>query len=110
VTARLAVEAPRRAAIGPEALPASIREHAESRPETLVAARLAFDRRFVRAALVRTGGRPGAAADELGLSRQGLTKLIKRLEIARADPCGNRAAQAAAIGDHLDHRVLLVAA
>ena len=46
VTARLAVEAPRRGAIGPEALPASIREHAESRPETLVAARLAFDSPF----------------------------------------------------------------
>ena len=86
VAARLAVDAPRRGAIGPEALPTPIREQAESSSETLVAARLAFDRRFVRAALVRTGGRPGAAASELGLSRQGLTKLIKRLEIGRADP------------------------
>ena len=86
VTARLAVAAPRRGAVGPEALPAPIREHAANSPETLAAARVAFERRFVRAALARTGGRPGAAADELGLSRQGLTKLIKRLEIARADP------------------------
>ena len=86
VTARLAVEAPRRGLVGPEVLPAPIREHAASVPETLAAARSAFERRFVRAALARTGGRPGAAADELGLSRQGLTKLIKRLEIAETDP------------------------
>ncbi len=86
ITARLAVQAPRRGAVGPEALPAPVREHTVSRTETLAEARCAFERRFVRAALARTGGRPGAAADELGLSRQGLTKLIKRLEIARAQP------------------------
>ncbi len=85
MTARLVVAAPRRGTVGPEALPALIREHAATRPETLAAARSAFERRFVRAALARTGGRPGAAADELGLSRQGLAKLIKRLEIAAAD-------------------------
>ena len=85
MTARLVVAAPRRGAVGPEALPAAIREHAATRPETLAAARCAFERRFVRAALARSGGRPGAAADELGLSRQGLAKLIKRLEIAAAD-------------------------
>lgn len=85
MTARLVVAAPRRGTVGPEALPAAIREHAATRPETLAAARSAFERRFVRAALARTGGRPGAAADELGLSRQGLAKLIKRLEIASAD-------------------------
>ena len=89
VTARLAVAAPRRGAVGPEALPAPVRERAASRPETLAAARHAFERRFVRAALARTGGRTGAAADELGLSRQGLTKLIKRLAIDGAEPAAS---------------------
>lgn len=85
VTARLAVAAPRRGAVGPEALPAPIGEEAAGRSEPLAAARADFERRYVLAALARAGGRPGAAADALGLSRQGLTKLIKRLDIARSD-------------------------
>ena len=36
---------------------------------------------FVRAALVRSGGHRGRAAAELGVSRQGLTKLMTRLGI-----------------------------
>ena len=81
VTARMVVAAPRRGAVGLEALPAAIRGCADSVPETLADARLAFERRFVRSALARNGGRPGAAARELGLSRQGLAKLIKRLAL-----------------------------
>jgi len=42
-------------------------------------ARAAFERRMVSAALVRHGGRRTRAAVELGLSRQGLAKAIKRL-------------------------------
>jgi DNA-binding NtrC family response regulator len=45
-------------------------------------ARRAFDERFVRAALVRTGGLRTQAAVELGISRQGLGKLMARLGIA----------------------------
>ena len=85
VTARMAVSAPRRGCVGPEALPPAIRECAGAEPETLADARLAFERRFVRAALARNGGRPGAAARELGLSRQGLAKLIKRLALDGGD-------------------------
>ena len=41
------------------------------------------ERQFVLAALVRAGGRPGLAARELGMSRQGLAKLMKRLDLSR---------------------------
>ncbi len=46
---------------------------------TLADARRAFEMHFVRAALARAGGRPTVAARELGVSRQGLTKLLARL-------------------------------
>jgi DNA-binding NtrC family response regulator len=45
-------------------------------------ARQAFEVQFVRSALVRAGGHRGRAATALGLSRQGLTKLMSRLAIA----------------------------
>jgi len=57
-----------------------------SRPRTeevvrLDEARKAFDERFVRAALASTGGHRGRAAHKMGLTRQGLAKLIARLKI-----------------------------
>jgi transcriptional regulator with PAS, ATPase and Fis domain len=48
----------------------------------LGSARRTFERRAVAAALARHGGRRSAAARELGLSRQGLAKAIKRLGLA----------------------------
>ena len=54
--------------------------------------KLAYDARaLVRAnldaaALARAGGRPIAAARELGLSRQGLTKLLARLDLPTPEP------------------------
>jgi DNA-binding NtrC family response regulator len=44
-------------------------------------ARRTFEERFVRAALVRSGGHRTRAAQELGVTRQGLTKLMGRLGI-----------------------------
>jgi DNA-binding NtrC family response regulator len=44
-------------------------------------ARRTFETRFVRAALARAGGRRAQAATDLGLTRQGLTKLMARLGI-----------------------------
>ena len=85
VAARMAVAAPRRGSVGPETLPDEIRGGADTPPQTLAEARQAFEQRFVRAALARNGGRPGAAARELGLSRQGLSKLLKRIALDGAD-------------------------
>ena len=45
-------------------------------------ARRTFEERFIRAALARTGGHRARAAEELGLSRQGLAKLMSRLQIS----------------------------
>lgn len=80
VLAALAVRAQRRGVIMPAALPP---QFAEARPEScrLDEARRTFEARFVRAALVRTGGHRGRAAAELGVTRQGLTKLMSRLAI-----------------------------
>ena len=82
VMAVLAVTAPRRGTVGPSGLPASIARAAlESEAVTLDDARRRFEERFVRAALARAGGHRGRAATELGLSRQGLAKLLGRLKI-----------------------------
>jgi MoxR-like ATPase len=80
--AALAVSAPRRGSVGPSGLPAMIAELAStSAASTLEEARRLFERRFVRAALARAGGHRGRAAASLGLSRQGLAKLLARLKL-----------------------------
>jgi transcriptional regulator with PAS, ATPase and Fis domain len=85
--AALAVHAPARGRVGPSSLPAAIvGPEAASRNEamTLVLARRRFEERFVRATLARTGGRRSEAAAALGLTRQGLAKLMGRLGIETA--------------------------
>jgi DNA-binding NtrC family response regulator len=52
----------------------------------LTTARLVAERRAVAAALARHGGRRAAAAMELGLSRQGLTKVMRRLGLGNRHP------------------------
>jgi DNA-binding NtrC family response regulator len=82
VLAALAVRVGRRGLVGPSALPPQFGAHPAAQSCRLDAARRAFDERFVRAALVRTGGSRAQAAADLGISRQGLTKLITRLGIS----------------------------
>ena len=79
VLASLAVRCAKRGAIGPEALPPHVVEVSSDEERQLEPARRAFERTFVRAALARAGGRRTRAADELGVSRQGLAKLVARL-------------------------------
>jgi DNA-binding NtrC family response regulator len=81
VLAALAVRSPKRGLVPPNALPSQFAD--ANHPETwrLEAARRTFEEQFIRSALVRTGGHRGRAADELGMSRQGLTKLMARLGI-----------------------------
>ena len=78
VIAALAVASPPRGRVDPGLLPSAMRGAAGPRL-TLLQARAAFERDLVRGALARAGGRPGRAALELGLSRQGLSKLMRRL-------------------------------
>ncbi len=83
VLAALAVRCPKRGVVPPSALPAAFStSRGEEERWRLDDARRTFEERFVRAALVRTGGHRGRAASELGVTRQGLTKLLTRLGIA----------------------------
>ena len=79
VLASLVVRAGRRGLVPLSALPPMFVAEPSVDSCRLDDARRAFDANFVRAALVRCGGRRTQAAAELGLSRQGLAKLMARL-------------------------------
>jgi transcriptional regulator with GAF, ATPase, and Fis domain len=82
VLAALAVRCPKRGIVAPGALPPQFGARAPLEPCRLDDARRVFEERFVRAALVRTGGHRVRAAGELGITRQGLAKLMARLGIS----------------------------
>jgi DNA-binding NtrC family response regulator/tetratricopeptide (TPR) repeat protein len=79
VIAALAVEAPARGPVRPGLLPAIVTGVTAVTAGRLAAARAQWERRFVEVALARAGGSRSRAARELGLSRQGLLKLMVRL-------------------------------
>ena len=81
VVASIAVHAPRRGRLSAAILPEHIRGAAARGTHGLDEARVEFERRYVRAALARAGGRKRVAADQLRVSRQGLDKIMKRLGI-----------------------------
>jgi DNA-binding NtrC family response regulator len=78
VMAALAVAAPRAGRVPVSLLPARIVVAHEPAP-TLAALRTACERQAVTVALARAGGRRAEAARALGLTRQGLLKLLARL-------------------------------
>jgi transcriptional regulator with PAS, ATPase and Fis domain len=82
VLASLAVRAAKRGLVPPSALPPAFGAAAVPTSWSLGEARRSFEERFIRAALARSGGHRGRAAEELGLSRQGLAKLMARLQIS----------------------------
>ena len=85
VMTALAVSAPRRGSVGPASLPAALAAPCASpQVATLCEARRMFEERYVRAALARSGGHRGRTARELGLSRQGLAKMLARLNVDTA--------------------------
>jgi two-component system response regulator HydG len=82
VLTALVVAVPPRGVVGASELPAAIARAAQlSSHESLESARLKFEERFVRAALARAAGHRGQTAAALGLSRQGLAKLMQRLHL-----------------------------
>jgi len=82
VLTALVVAVPARGVVGASQIPLAIARAAEaSSQESLESARLKFEQRFVRAALARTAGHRGRTAAALGLSRQGLAKLMQRLHL-----------------------------
>jgi DNA-binding NtrC family response regulator len=68
----------------PTALPPGIGGEAPSPCLRLDAAKHAFEGQFVQAALARAGGQRTRAAEELGVTRQGLTKILARHQLAGA--------------------------
>jgi DNA-binding NtrC family response regulator len=68
--------------VPPTALPPPFASSPGTEEWQLAAARRTFEERFIRAALVRAGGHRSRAAEELGVSRQGLAKLMSRLQIS----------------------------
>jgi transcriptional regulator with GAF, ATPase, and Fis domain len=82
VLAALAVRSPRRGVVPPTALPPPFATVDNAGTWRLDEARKTFEERFVRAALARAGGHRARAALELGVTRQGLTKLLARLGIS----------------------------
>jgi transcriptional regulator with PAS, ATPase and Fis domain len=81
VLAGVAVAAPARGPVKPGLLPPIITGAISASITRLAEARDQFERRFIELALTRAGGRRSRAARELGLSRQGLLKMMARLGI-----------------------------
>jgi len=81
VLAALAVRTPKRGLVPPSALPPAFSDSRAADAWRLDDARRTFEQRFVRAALARAGGHRARAASELGVTRQGLSKLMMRLGI-----------------------------
>jgi DNA-binding NtrC family response regulator len=82
VLAALAVRSSRRGVVPPAALPPHFHGAGAERSWRLDSARRTFETQFIRAALARTGGHRSRAAEELGVTRQGLTKLMARLGLS----------------------------
>ena len=81
VMAGVAVSAPPRGPVKPGLLPPIVTGAPSASTTRLADARDQFERRFIELALARAGGRRARAARELGLSRQGLLKIMTRLGI-----------------------------
>jgi transcriptional regulator with GAF, ATPase, and Fis domain len=79
VIAALAVAAPAHGRVRPHLLPAAMSNAAVVASPRLVDARAQFERRFIEVALARAGGSRTRAAKDIGLSRQGLLKMMARL-------------------------------
>ena len=82
--AAIAVTAPARGLVRADDVSAAWRGVPATAPASLDVARRSFEAAYVRAALARCGQRPGATARELGVTRQGLAKLMGRLGLRGA--------------------------
>jgi DNA-binding NtrC family response regulator len=84
VIAALAVAAPARGPVRPTLLPPIVTGVSAVTSGRLADARAQFERRFVEVALARAGGSRSQAAREMGLTRQGLLKLLARLGMQKS--------------------------
>ena len=79
VMAWMAVHSPRRGRVGVAALPSHLAQASVPSGGSFEAAREEFERRFVKAALASANGHRARAAEALGVTRQGLAKMLRRL-------------------------------
>jgi transcriptional regulator with PAS, ATPase and Fis domain len=79
VIAALVVMAPERGRVAARHVERAIGDRRDGVVVSLDDARTSFERQAVASALARHAGRRSAAARELGMTRQGLTKALKRL-------------------------------
>jgi DNA-binding NtrC family response regulator len=84
IMSALAVAAPAQGPVRPSLLPQAISGTATSAVMTLADARGRFERGYIEMALARAAGKRARAARELGLSRQGLLKMMSRLGLIDA--------------------------
>jgi DNA-binding NtrC family response regulator len=85
VMAALAVAAPARGVVRPSLLPPAITGSIAVTSGRLDEARRQFERRFIEVALARAGGSRTKAAAQLGVTRQGLLKVMARIGLLRPD-------------------------
>jgi two-component system response regulator HydG len=88
VIAAIAVTGPVRGLVRAEDAALPWAAHTLPAASTLEDARRAFEASFVRAAFVRCGNRRGAVARELGVTRQGLARMLLRLGLRDALEAG----------------------
>jgi DNA-binding NtrC family response regulator len=81
VIAWMAVHSPGRGRIHVGAVPAHVAQAATVTGSSFEVARSEFERRFVKAALASAGGHRARAARTLGVTRQGLAKMLRRLSL-----------------------------
>jgi two-component system response regulator HydG len=86
VLAALAAQAPARGLVRAAALPRAIVQERGGERVTLEQARRMTEERVVREALAHAGGHRGRAALALGLTRQGLAKIVDRLQLDARGP------------------------
>jgi len=84
VMAALAVEAPVRGSLRAALLPAAITGVTSVISTRFSEARLQWERRFVEAAIARAGGNRARTARDLGLTRQGLLKVLQRVGLLQS--------------------------
>ena len=83
VMAWMAVHSPGRGRVSAAALPRHVAQVSPAEETSFDAARADFERRFVKAALATADGQRARAAEALGVTRQGLAKMIRRLGLDR---------------------------
>jgi DNA-binding NtrC family response regulator/tetratricopeptide (TPR) repeat protein len=83
VMAWMAVHSPGRGRVGAAALPSHVARAGIASGGNFEAARTDFERRFIKAALASADGQRSRAAHALGVTRQGLAKMMRRLGLDR---------------------------